>query len=110
MTAPSLLGSAEVAELLAITTERAEELSRTPGFPEPVRLVVPIDDFARRGMVHFLGTEPITTDAERAFTMLMRRAHSLPDHPRLWRRRAVVAWALTNGQQVTNTDEVLETT
>ena len=95
-----LLSIAEVAELLGVTRQRADQLSREVGFPEPVRRVVVIDATAEDAMERWFRDRKRTVNARQAFSMLNERAHALPDYPRLWRVAEIEKWAKTNGRSI----------
>ena len=96
-----LVGIAEIAELLQVSRQRADQLSRTRSFPEAVRRVAPLGPPANeeiRELFDQLGTITLT----QAMEELEERAFELPVHPRLWRLREVGEWARAEGRKVAN--------
>jgi predicted DNA-binding transcriptional regulator AlpA len=91
-----LLSITEVAEMLGVTRQRADQLSCEVGFPEPVRRAVIIDAKAEEEMERWFRDKRRSVNARLAFSLLSLRAHELPDHPRLWRHAAVEEWAKVN--------------
>jgi hypothetical protein len=96
-----LVGIADVAELLGVTRTRADQLSRTAGWPPAVELVLPIDAVAPgviRGWLDRGGV--VTTDPDELSALLADFACPLPHTPRLWRLTAVLDWANEQGRDV----------
>lgn len=94
-----LVGTAEIADLLGLSRQRADQLTRTQGFPEAVRLVLPIDERTRETMrrLESEGTFPGGT-ADQCFDAIVETAHRMPDSPRLWRATDVERWAADTGR------------
>lgn len=90
-----LLGMSEVAEVLGVSRQRADQLSRTAGFPEAVRLVLPVDELTREAMAALEddANYPRAATAAQGFEIIAEHAYTLPDSPRLWRRGAIERWA-----------------
>ena len=94
---PRLVGIAGIAELLKISRQRADQLTRTRSFPEPVRRVAPLGHMtteAIRELYDELGSVTFTD----AIKVLEERAFDLPLHPRLWREWEVEEWARAEGR------------
>lgn len=85
--------------MLGLSRQRADQLTRTVGFPEPVRLVLPIDDRTRETMAELeaAGGFPGGTAAE-CFEAIAQTAHAMPDQPRLWRSADIERWAADTGR------------
>ena len=95
----NLVGVQEVADMLAISRQRADQLSRTSAFPQPVRFVLPLDDRTRATMLALeeAGGFP-GGDAAACYEQIMATAHALPATPRLWRAADVSQWAADTGR------------
>jgi hypothetical protein len=95
-----LVGVAEIAEALGVSRQRADQLTRTRGFPDAVEKVAPLDwlTVERIQAIFTAGRRSITF--EQALDALEGGAHTLPTHPRLWRFEEVERWAESDGRQV----------
>ena len=94
---PRLVGITEIAELLQLSRQRADQLTRTRSFPEPVRRVAPLGPNtteAVRALFDQLGD----VSFEQAMKALEERAFDLPLQPRLWRLWEVQEWARAEGR------------
>lgn len=94
---PRLVGVAEIAALLQVSRQRADQLTRTRSFPEPVRRVAPLGlptTEAIRDLYDQLGSVSFT----QAIKALEERAFDLPLQPRLWREWEVEEWARAEGR------------
>ncbi|MGO9853730.1 MAG: hypothetical protein ACLPYY_01605 [Acidimicrobiales bacterium] len=100
----ALVGVAEVAELLGVSRQRADVLTRTKGFPEPVALVAPWDDEERVKIreLDAAGVLPLTLAEVMAY--MDENAFRLPETPRLWRRESVIKWAEAAGRELHDDD------
>lgn len=96
----NLVGTAEVADMLGISRQRADQLSRTIDFPEPVRMVLPLDDRTRDTMVALetAGNFP-GGNAVQCYENIIATAHTLPEQPRLWRAADIERWATETGRR-----------
>ena len=96
--ASRLVGVAEIAELLDVSRQRADQLTRSKGWPEPVERVAPFDLYMVEAMMHlFEQTPKITFD--QAVEVLDTRAYQLPPYPRLWRVELIERWAAERGRR-----------
>jgi hypothetical protein len=92
---------AEIAEMLGVTRQRADQLSRQVGFPDPIARVVPVDDRTRDALAAlFKGRENgYGYSADGTWREFTKRAFELPDQPRLWRREVIEEWMKETGRQ-----------
>lgn len=94
-----LVGTAEIAEMLEISRQRADQLTRTTGFPEPVRLVLPLDERTRDTMVALEASGDFPGgDAVTCYENIIATAHRMPEQPRLWRAADIERWAEETGR------------
>jgi hypothetical protein len=96
-----LVGIAEIAELLFVSRQRADQLTRSKGWPEPIDRVAPIDQYTLNA-IHLLFelTGGSVTEAQ-AVTALESGAQKLPSaSPRFWRFADVLRWASEHGRQL----------
>jgi hypothetical protein len=101
--ASRLVGVAEIAELLNVSRQRADQLTRSKGWPDPVERVAPFDPYIVEAMqLLFERTPTITLD--QALDALNERAYYLPPYPRLWRVELVERWAVENGRVLHDAD------
>lgn len=93
-----LVGIAEIADLLGVSRQRADQLTRSKGWPEPVDRVAPIDRYTLNN-IHLLFevAGPTITEAQ-AVAAIEAGAHQLPPSPRLWRLAEVMRWAAAQGR------------
>ncbi len=99
-----LVGVAEIADLLGVSRQRADQLTRSKGWPEPVDRVSPFDQYTLNN-IHLLFevAGPTITEAQ-AIAALEAGAHELPASPRLWRLAAVMRWAKEQGRVPQDSD------
>lgn len=96
----NLVGMAEVADLLGLSRQRADQLSRTTGFPPAVRLVLPLDDITRQAMIDLEAEGGFPQGgAPRSYDEIVARAYTLPENPRLWRAEEIERWAAETGRR-----------
>jgi hypothetical protein len=98
-----LVGVAEIAELLGLSRQRTDQLTRTRDFPLPVERVAPVDETtfeAIRRLFVTLRTKALTYD--QVAGALETYSPQLPAHPRIWRLSAVQEWAKEAGRPVHN--------
>ena len=94
------MGVADIAEMLGLSRQRADQLTRTRGFPDPVERVAALDrrtveQMSEQMEVRFAGD--VVTFGE-ALDALDDGAITLPAQPRLWRLEEVERWATANGR------------
>jgi hypothetical protein len=100
-----LVGVAEIADLLSVSRQRADQLTRSKGWPEPVQRVAPFDQNMLRNLhLLFEVAGPTITEAQAA-AALEAGAHQLPATPRLWRLAEVMQWAKEQGRVVLKDSE-----
>ena len=98
---PKLAGVTEIAEMLGVSRQRADQLSRTRGFPDPVTKCLPLDDRTElRVREIYPGKIPDGRTADDVLGLMTANAHDLPEMPRLWRAIAVEEWANDNGREL----------
>jgi hypothetical protein len=98
---PKLAGVTEIAEMLGVSRQRADQLSRTRGFPDPVAKCLPLDDRTEsRVREIYPGKIPAGRTADDVLALMMANAHDLPEMPRLWRAIAIEQWANENGREL----------
>ena len=94
-----LVGVAEIAELLDVSRQRADQLTRSKGWPDPVERVAPFDIYTVEAMKRlFERTPKITLD--QALDVLDTRVYQLPPYPRLWRVELIEHWAIEHGRHL----------
>jgi hypothetical protein len=94
-----LVKVAEIAELLDVSRQRADQLTRSKGWPYPIERVAPFDLCKADAMKRvFERTSVITLDE--AVEALDKPAYSLPQHPRLWRVELIEPWAGEQGRRL----------
>jgi hypothetical protein len=94
-----LVGVAEIATGLRLSKQRADTLTRTRGFPDPVEMVVVIDGLTDLAVREFFDNRPRIATAEETLRLFQERANRLPAQPRLWRLIKVKEWAASKGRQ-----------
>jgi hypothetical protein len=94
-----LVGVAEIASGLRLSKQRADALTRTRGFPDPVENVLVIDGLAEQAVRDFFDDRPRLATAEETLALFHQRANRLPAQPRLWRRSVVQEWATNTGRE-----------
>jgi hypothetical protein len=96
-----LIGIAEIAVLLGVSRQRADQLTRSKGWPDPVDRVTPYDRYALKNIhILFEVAGPTITEAQ-AVAALEAGAHQLPTSPRLWRLAEITRWASQQGRVLT---------
>ena len=100
-----LVGIADVGELLFVSRQRADQLTRSKGWPEPVDRVAPIDHYTLNAIhLQFEATGPTITEAQ-TVSALEAGAHQLPrSSPRFWRLADVLRWASEHGRKLNHSD------
>jgi hypothetical protein len=93
-----VVGIAEIAELLDVSKQRADQLSRTQGFPKPIRYMVPWDARTKRIIRDLSPQLGGSITLEDAVKLVDSRRVELPRSPRLWRLSAVMQWATEDGR------------
>jgi hypothetical protein len=93
-----LVGVAEIAELLDVSRQRADQLTRSKGWPDPVERVAPFDVHTVEAMKRLFEQTPEVTLSE-AIDALDTRAYQLPPYPRLWRIELIERWAVEHGRR-----------
>ena len=96
-----LVGVAEIAELLDVSRQRADQLTRSKGWPDPVERVAPLDAITVEKMRQLFEATP-SVNLEQALQALEGGAYRLPAYPRLWRFEDIEAWAARNGRQLSD--------
>jgi hypothetical protein len=99
-----LVGVAEIADLLGVSRQRADQLTRSKGWPEPVDRVAPIDQYTRNAIHLLFKVAGTTITEEQAVKALEAGAHRLPASPRLWRLNDVLQWAAEHGRALNDSD------
>jgi hypothetical protein len=94
-----LVGVAEIAELLDVSRQRADQLTRSKGWPDPVERVAPFDSYMVEAMERLFELTPKITLHE-ALDVLDTRAYQLPPYPRLWRIELIERWATEHGRRL----------
>jgi hypothetical protein len=96
-----LVGIAEIADLLGVSRQRADQLTRSKGWPEPVGRVAPFDQNMLKNVHLLFEVSGGTITEAQAVAALEAGAHQLPAAPRLWRLAEVVRWAAEQGRVLT---------
>jgi hypothetical protein len=96
-----LVGVTEIAELLNISRQRADQLTRSKGWPDPVERVAPLDVFTVGAMDRLFEQTPKVT-LEEALDALDGGAYQLPPYPRLWRVELIEQWAVEHGRRLSD--------
>jgi hypothetical protein len=94
-----LVGVAEIAELLNLSRQRADQLTRSKGWPDPVERVAPFDLYMVEAMKRLFEDTPMIT-LDQAVDALDARAYQLPPYPRLWRVELIEQWAGEHGRRI----------
>lgn len=94
-----LVGVAEIASGLGVSKQRADTLTRSRGFPDPVENVIVIDGLTDQGVREFFDDRPRIATAEETLALFRQRANRLPAQPRLWRLSVVKEWATNAGRE-----------
>ena len=97
-----LVGVAEIAELLDVSRQRADQLTRSKGWPDPVERVAPFDIYTVEAMKRLFERTPKITLAQ-ALDVLDARAYQMPTYPRLWRVELIERWAAEHGRRLHGT-------
>jgi hypothetical protein len=93
------VGVAEIAELLDVSRQRADQLTRSKGWPDPVERVAPFDVHMVEAMKRLFERTPMVT-LDQALEALNTRAYQLPHYPRLWREELIERWATEHGRRL----------
>jgi hypothetical protein len=100
-----LIGVAEVAGLFGVTRQRADQLTREKGWPDPVDRVAPVDRYTLGAIDFLFEMAGPTITKEQAVQAIEAGAQQLPpSSPRLWRVADVVRWAAEHGRELHNSD------
>jgi len=99
-----LVGVAEIAGLLGVSRQRADQLTREKGWPDPVERVAPFDQTMLHNVHLLFEMSGGTITEAQAVAALEAGAHPLPASPRLWRLADVVRWATEQGRELHNSD------
>jgi hypothetical protein len=94
-----LVGVAEIASGLGLSTQRADQLTRSRGFPDPVEHVLVIDEMTAKAVREFFNNQARIATAEETLALFQERSNRLPPQPRLWRRWLVKEWATNTGRE-----------
>jgi hypothetical protein len=94
-----LVGVAEIASGLNVSKQRADQLTRSRGFPDPVGKVLVVDELTRQALREFFDDHARIATAEETFALFEERALRLPAQPRLWRLSIVKEWATEVGRE-----------
>jgi hypothetical protein len=94
-----LVGVAEIASGLGVSKQRADTLTRTRGFPDPVENVLVVDELTAQALHEFFDGRPRLATAEETLALFQQRANRLPPQPRLWRLSLVKEWATNAGRE-----------
>lgn len=94
-----LVGVAEIANGLNVSKQRADQLSRTRGFPDPLEKVLAVDELSAEGVRQFFDNRARIATADETLALFEERAFRLPAQPRLWRLSLVKEWATSTGRQ-----------
>jgi hypothetical protein len=97
--ASRLVGVTEIAELLDLSRQRADQLTRSKGWPDPVERVAPFDLYNIEAMKRLFERTAVITFDE-AVEALDERAYYLPQYPRLWRVELIENWAAEHGRRL----------
>ena len=82
-----------------MSRQRADQLTRSKGWPDPVERVAPFDIYTVEAMKRlFERTPKITLD--QALDVLDTRVYQLPPYPRLWRVELIEHWAIEHGRHL----------
>ena len=80
---------------------RADQLSRTSGWPPAVEAVLPIDDVAPGVIRAWLDAGGVvTSDVDELVAIFKEYACPLPPMPRLWRLTAFLSWCEDHDREV----------
>ena len=93
-----LVGVTEVAGLLGVSRQRADQLTREKGWPDPVERVAPFDQTMLHNVHLLFEMSGGTITEAQAVAALEAGAHPLPASPRLWRLADVLRWAAEHGR------------
>ena len=99
-----LVGVTEVAGLLGVSRQRADQLTREKGWPDPVERVAPFDQTMLHNVHLLFEMSGGTITEAQAVAALEAGAHPLPASPRLWRLADVRRWAAEHGRELRNSD------
>jgi hypothetical protein len=99
-----LIGVAEVAELFGVSRQRADQLTREKGWPDPIVRVAPLDGYTMDAVHFVFAVYGGTITEEQAVEVLEAGGHRLPPSPRLWRLADVRRWAVERGRELHNSD------
>jgi hypothetical protein len=99
-----LVGVAEIAELLEVSRQRADQLTRSKGWPDPVERVAPFDVHTVEAMKQLFQRTPKVT-LDEAIDALDTRAYLLPAYPRLWRVELIERWANEHGRRMHDAED-----
>lgn len=95
-----LVGTAQVASMLGVSRQRADQLTRSKGFPDPIRRVILLDAVSMRIIREVFKSGEISITLDEALELFFRYASLMPATPRLWRKSVVKDWADERGREV----------
>lgn len=97
----NLIGITELADILGLSRQRADQLSRTADFPEPVRLVLPIDELTLDMMLALEEADDFPGGSAAAcYNAVAAHGFTLPAQPRIWRYSMIQRWAEDHGRSI----------
>jgi hypothetical protein len=100
-----LVGIAEVSDLLHVSRQRADQLTRSKGWPEPVNRVAPIDEYTLNAIHLLFEVSGQAITEEQAVMALQDGAQQLPgSSPRFWRLADVLRWANADGRKLSDSN------
>jgi hypothetical protein len=99
-----LIGVAEVAGLFGVSRQRADQLTREKGWPDPIERVAPLDRYTMDAVHFVFAVYGGTITEQQAVEVLEAGGHRLPPLPRLWRLADVRRWAAEHGRELHNSD------
>lgn len=103
-----LVGVAEIASGLNLSKQRADQLTRSRGFPDPVEKVLVVDELTAQALREFFDNHPRIATAEETLALFHQRAFKLPAQPRLWRLTVIKEWAANAGRDWHDEEEPAE--
>src|SRR6516225_9517264 len=93
-----LIGVTEVASLFGVSRQRADQLTREKGWPDPIDRVAPLDRYTLDAVHFVFAVYGGSITEEQAIEVLEAGGHKLPSSPRLWRLADVLRWAAEHGR------------
>ena len=99
-----LVGVTEVARLFGVSRQRADQLTREKGWPDPIERVAPLDRYTMDAVRFVFAAYGGTITEAQAVEVLEAGGHRLPPLPRLWRLADVQRWAAEHERELHNSD------